>query len=204
MRRIVSVVRPYWPTITIVGLFILVTAGLGVVNPILIRVVFDSALFPSGGGPDFDLLWILFGVMAGIIVVVGALGVVQTYFTNLIRQNVMRDLRDRLFQQLEAQPLSFFACTRIGEIQSRVSNDVGGVQTVVTSTLSEALSVSRITLSKFFGRQNQETERFHQENQRLSELVIRQEMNCPSLEVVGNHCDLARPTLQTHNVRRSS
>ena len=139
MRRIVSVVRPYWPT----------------------------ALFPSGGGPDFDLLWILFGVMAGITVVVGALGVVQTYFTNLIRQNVMRDLRDRHFQQLEAQPLSFFACTRIGEIQSRVSNDVGGVQTVVTSTLTEALSVSRIMLSKFFDRQNQETEQFHQEKQRL-------------------------------------
>ena len=178
--------------------------------------------------------------MAGITVVVGALGVVQTYFTNRIGQRVMRDLRDRLFRHLEAQPLSFFTGTRTGEIQSRVSNDVGGVQTVVTSTLSEvlangvifistliamlilswqltlvamamvplfalltgfvgrrrravtaktqesraemtaitqeALSVSGIMLSKLFGRQDQETERFHQENQRLSELVIRQEM----------------------------
>ena len=240
IRRIVSVFRPYWRTVTFVGLLILITAGLGVVNPILIRVVFDSALFPSGGGPDLDLLWILFGVMAGMTVVVGALGVVQTYFTNRIGQRVMRDLRDRLFQHLENQPLSFFTGTRTGEIQSRVSNDVSGVQTVVTSTLSdvlangvifistlvamlilswqltlvamgmvpifalltgfvgqrrravtakaqesraemtaitqEALSVSGIMLSKLFGRQDQETERFHQENQRLSELVIRQEM----------------------------
>ena len=239
-RRIVSIFRPYWRAVTVVGVMILITAGLGVVNPILIRVVFDSALFPSTGGPDLDLLWILFGVMAGITVVVGALGVVQTYFTNRIGQRVMRDLRDRLFQHLENQPLSFFTGTRTGEIQSRVSNDVGGVQTVVTSTLSdvlsnsvifistliamlilswqltlvamgmvpvfavltgfvgrrrravtakaqesraemtaitqEALSVSGITLSKLFGRQDQETERFHQENQRLSELVIRQEM----------------------------
>ena len=239
-RRIVSIFRPYWRAVTVVGVMILITAGLGVVNPILIRVVFDSALFPSTGGPDLDLLWILFGVMAGITVVVGALGVVQTYFTNRIGQRVMRDLRDRLFQHLENQPLSFFTGTRTGEIQSRVSNDVGGVQTVVTSTLSdvlsnsvifistliamlilswqltfvamgmvpvfavltgfvgrrrravtakaqesraemtaitqEALSVSGIMLSKLFGRQDQETERFHQENQRLSELVIRQEM----------------------------
>ena len=239
-RRIVSIFRPYWRAVTVVGVMILITAGLGVVNPILIRVVFDSALFPSTGGPDLDLLWILFGVMAGITVVVGALGVVQTYFTNRIAQRVMRDLRDRLFQHLENQPLSFFTGTRTGEIQSRVSNDVGGVQTVVTSTLSdvlsnsvifistliamlilswqltlvsmgmvpvfavltgfvgrrrravtakaqesraemtaitqEALSVSGIMLSKLFGRQDQETERFHQENQRLSELVIRQEM----------------------------
>ncbi len=125
VRRIVSVFRPYWRTVTFVGLLILVTASLGEVNPILIRVVFDSVLFPSTGGPDLDLLWILFGVMAGITVVVGALGVVQTYFTNRIGQRVMRDLRDRLFRHLEDQPLSFFTGTRTGEIQSRVSNDVG-------------------------------------------------------------------------------
>ena len=238
--RIVNVFRPYWRTVTLVGILILITAGLGVVNPVLIRVVFDSALFPGTGGPDLNLLWILFGTMAGITVFVGALGVVQTYFTNRTGQRVMRDLRDRLFQHLQTQPFSFFTGTRTGEIQSRVSNDVGGVQTVVTSTLSdvlsngvifistlvamlilswqltlvamgivpvfailtgfigrkrravtaetqesraemtaitqEALSVSGIMLSKLFGRQDQETERFHQENQRLSELVIRQEM----------------------------
>ena len=59
----------------------------------------------------------------------------------------MRDLRDRLFRHLEAQPLSFFTGTRTGEIQSRVSNDVGGVQTVVTSTLSEVLANGVIFIS---------------------------------------------------------
>ena len=79
-----------------VGLLILVTAGIGVVNPLLIRVVFDSALFPNSGSPDLTLLWVLAGVMAGITVVGGLLGILQTYLTNQIGQNVMRDLRDRL------------------------------------------------------------------------------------------------------------
>ena len=96
VRRIVGTFRPYWPVVTLVGLLILITAGLGVVNPVLIRVVFDSALFPSSGGPDLNLLWVLGGVMAGITVVVGLLGILQTYLTNLVGQKVMRDLRDRL------------------------------------------------------------------------------------------------------------
>ena len=231
-----------------VGLLILVTAGIGVVNPLLIRVVFDSALFPSSGSPDLTLLWVLAGVMAGITVVGGLLGIIQTYLTNHIGQNVMRDLRDRLYRHLQRQPLSFFTDTRTGEIQSRVSNDVGGVQTVVTNTVSntiangviflstlaamsvlswqltlvavgtvpvfalltgyvgrrrrkvtaqaqesmaemsaitqETLSVSGIILSKLFGRQDQEIQRFNQENRRLSDLTVRQQMTGQSFWAV--------------------
>ncbi|MYE54896.1 MAG: ABC transporter ATP-binding protein, partial [Chloroflexi bacterium] len=63
-RRIVSAFAPYWFKVSVVGVLILVTAGLGVVNPVLIRVVFDSALFPPSGVPDLNLLWIIVGVMA--------------------------------------------------------------------------------------------------------------------------------------------
>ena len=248
VRRIVGTFRPYWPVVTLVGLLIVITAGLGVVNPVLIRVVFDSGLFPSSGGPDLSLLWVLAGVMAGITVIVGILGIAQTYLTNQVGQKVMRDLRDRLYRHLQSQPLSFFTDTRTGEIQSRVANDVGGVQTVVTSSVSnvlangviflstlvamsilswqltvvamgtvpvfalltrfvgqrrravtakaqesraemtaitqETLSVSGITLSKIFGRQDQEIERFHQENQRLSDLTVRQQMTGQSFWAV--------------------
>ena len=130
--RIVGVFTPYGPVIALVGLLILITAGIGVVNPLLIRVVFDSALFPAEGRPDLNLLWVLGGVMAGITVVGGLLGVGQTYLTNRVGQRVMQDLRERLYRHLQKQPLSFFTDTRTGEIQSRVANDVGGVQTVVT------------------------------------------------------------------------
>lgn len=222
------------------GLLILVTAGLGVVNPVLIQVVFDQALFPESGGPDLGLLWVLAGVMAGVTVVTGGLGIVQTYWTNLVGQRVMRDLRDTLYRHLQSLSLGFFTDTRTGEIQSRVANDVGGVQRVVTNTVSdvlsncvilistvvamlvlsweltvvavasapvfflisrvvgakrraiaaeaqrstaemtaitqETLSISGIMLAKLFGRQNREIDRFHHENQRLSDLIIRQQM----------------------------
>ena len=237
--RIVGVFTPYGPVIALVGLLILITAGIGVVNPLLIRVVFDSALFPAEGRPDLNLLWVLGGVMAGITVVGGLLGVGQTYLTNRVGQRVMQDLRERLYRHLQKQPLSFFTDTRTGEIQSRVANDVGGVQTVVTNTVSdtiansviflsalaamtilswqltliaigtvpvfavmsryvgqrrrrvtaeaqesraemsaitqETLSVSGMTLSKIFGQQDQEIRRFSEENQRLSDLSVRQQ-----------------------------
>ena len=186
--------------------------------------------------------------MAGITVVGGLLGILQTYLTNLVGQKVMRDLRGRLYRHLQRQPLSFFTDTRTGEIQSRVSNDVGGVQTVVTNTVSdtisngviflstliamsilswqltlvamgtvpvfafltryvgqrrrrvtaqaqesmaemsaitqETLSVSGITLSKLFGRQEQEVQRFNEENRRLSDLTVRQQMTGQSFWAV--------------------
>lgn len=238
--RIIRLFRPYWPTVSVVGLLILVTAGLGVINPVLIKVVFDSALFPSDGGPDLNLLWVLVGSMSVIAIATGGLGIVQTYMTNKVGQSVMRDLRDTLYRHLQGMSLGFFTGTRTGEIQSRVSNDVVGVQTVVTSTISdtlsntvillstlvamlilswqltlvaiatvpvffiltrivgarrravtsqaqqstaemtaitqETLSVSGIMLAKLFGRQSQEMGHFHQHNQQLSELVVRQQM----------------------------
>ncbi len=237
--RIIAAFRPYRRRVALVGLLILLTAGLGVVNPVLIQVVFDSALFPEGG-PNLNLLWLLGAVMAGITVVTGGLGIVQTYLTNQVGQRVMRDLRDTLYRHLQSLSLGFFTGTRTGEIQSRVANDVGGVQRVVTNTVSdvlsnavilvstliamlvlsweltivavgtapaffflsrmvgakrravaaetqqstaevtaitqETLSISGIMLAKLFGRQSREIERFHQENQKLSDLVIRQQM----------------------------
>ena len=125
VRRIVATFRPYSGKVSIVGLLIFFTAGLGVVNPVLIQVVFDSALFPMGG-PNLELLWKLAGIMTGVVVFTGALAIFQTYFTNQVGQQVMRDLRDRLYRHLQRLSLSFFTNTRTGEIQSRVADDVGG------------------------------------------------------------------------------
>lgn len=81
--RVVAIFRPYWARVLLVGVLILITAGLGVVNPILIRVVFDDGLFPVGG-PDITLLWILAGVMGATTIVGGVLGIGQTYLTNRV------------------------------------------------------------------------------------------------------------------------
>ncbi len=145
-RRIAATFQPYWPRVLAIGLLILVTAGLGVVNPILIRVVFDSALFVDGG-PNLSLLWTLAAAMATVVVVTGSLGVLQTWLTQQVGQRVMRDLRDRLYSHLQTLSLGFFTSQRTGEIQSRVSNDVAGIRVVVTGTVSNILSNVVILIS---------------------------------------------------------
>ena len=240
--RIAASFRPYLPQVILVGVLILFSAGLGVINPLLIQKVFDSALFPKSGAapPNLNLLWNLAAIMVGVIVVTSGIGILQTYLTNTVGQRVMRDLRDRLFRHLQSLSLNFFTGTRTGEVQSRVANDVGGVRNVVTTAVTdvlsnvvilvstviamsilsweltlvavgvvpffafiskkvgqkrravsrlvqestaemtaitqETLSVSGIMLTKLFGRQDQEVDRFHQENQRLSDLEIRRQM----------------------------
>jgi ABC transporter transmembrane region len=78
--------------------------------------------------------------MAVVPIVNGAIGILQTYETTRVGQQVMRDLRDRLYAHLQTLPLAFFTGTKTGEIQSRLANDVGGVQSVVTTTASTILA----------------------------------------------------------------
>jgi len=122
----------------VVGLIVL-TSTVGIVNPLLIQAVFNKALFVPHG-PRLHLLYILVGIMAAVPIVNGAIGILQTYQTTRVGQQVMRDLRDRLYSHLETLSLAFFTNTKTGEIQSRLANDVGGVQSVVTTTASTILA----------------------------------------------------------------
>jgi len=225
----------------LVALLILVTAGLGLINPLLIKVVFEK-VFLGTGSPDerITLLVIVSLVMIFIPIFTGLLGLWQTYNNNIVGQRVMQDLRNSLYAHLQHMSIRFFTSTRTGEIQSRLSNDVGGVQGVLTDTASsalsnvaivistvvamailsweltvlslgimpvflwlsrkvgkvrrevsgqtqesladltahmqETLSVSGILLSKSFGRQGYEIDRFRKENSRLSALEIKRTM----------------------------
>ena len=239
VRRVVHAFAPYRTRVLVVCALIVVTATIGVVNPLLVQVVFDDALF-ADGGPDLSLLWTLVAIMTTLPLISAGLSLYQTYVTNTIGQRVMQDLRNNLYAHLQGMPLRFFTDTRTGEIQSRLSNDIGGVQAVVTDTLSnllsnsvtlisvivamlalswqltvlslfllpifawlskrvgharrkvskstqkeladlsamseETLSVSGILLSKTFGRQQAEIERYSAASGRLSELQVRQTM----------------------------
>ena len=147
LDRTVRLFRPYRFQVIAVGVLILLTASIGVINPLLIRTVFDDGLFPASGGPDMHLLWTLAAIMSSIAIANGLMGVLQTYMTNHVGQSVMRDLRDAVYAHLQGMSLGFFTSTRTGEIQSRISNDVGGIQSVVTSTLTDTLSNTVIFLS---------------------------------------------------------
>ncbi len=138
-RRVVPLFRPYRGRVAAVVGLIVVTSTIGIVNPLLIQVVFNRALFVRGG-PRLGLLFILVGIMAAVPFVNGAIGILQTYETNRVGQLVMRDLRNRLYAHLETLSLAFFTNTKTGEIQSRLANDVGGVESVVTTTASTILA----------------------------------------------------------------
>ena len=138
-RRVVPLFRPYRLQVAFVVGLIVVTSTVGIVNPLLIQAVFNKALFVPGG-PNLHLLYILVGIMAAVPIVNGAIGILQVYETNRVGQLVMRDLRNRLYSHLETLSLAFFTNTKTGEIQSRLANDVGGVQSVVTTTASTILA----------------------------------------------------------------
>jgi ATP-binding cassette subfamily B protein len=147
VRRVVRTFRPYRRKVAWVSLAIVITSGLGVVNPLLIKRIFDKALFgdPAGscGGlacPRLGLLYFYVGLMVAIPVVTSIIGIGQTYLANVVGLRVMQDMRNTLYEHLQAMPLRFFTTTRTGEIQSRLANDVGGVQSVVTDTASNVLA----------------------------------------------------------------
>ena len=147
VRRVIGTFKPYRRKVAWVGLAIVVTSGLGVVNPLLIKWIFDNGLFgdPPGkcGGlpcPQLGTVYVGVALMIAIPIVTGVIGVGQTYLANWVGLRVMQDLRNSLYSHLQFMPLRFFTTTRTGEIQSRIANDVGGVQAVFTDTVSNILS----------------------------------------------------------------
>ncbi|HEX9234791.1 MAG TPA: ABC transporter ATP-binding protein, partial [Actinomycetota bacterium] len=145
-RRVARTFKPYRRQVSLVATIIVITSAMGVINPILIKVIFDTALFgPSG--VHLHRLYFLVGLMILVPILSGSLGIGQTYLANLIGQRVMRDFRNALYEHLQRMSLRFFTSTRTGEIQSRLSNDVGGVEDVVTQTASGVLSNVVILIS---------------------------------------------------------
>jgi ATP-binding cassette subfamily B protein len=134
--RIARLFRPYRLRLTTVLALIGISAGLSIITPFLLREVLDKAI------PERDtalLTWLVAGMIL-ISIATGALGVAQTWMSNLVGQRVMHDLRAAVYRHLQRLSLAFFTRTRTGEVQSRIANDIGGVQNVVTSTATSIVS----------------------------------------------------------------
>jgi ATP-binding cassette subfamily B protein len=143
IRRILAFFAPYRSQVVVVLVAILLTSFIGLINPILLKLLIDEAL-PRR---DFGLLNLYVGLMIALPILSGLIGIGQTYLNNVIGQRVMQDLRGALYSHLQSMPLRFFTETRTGEIQSRLANDVGGVQSVVTDTASSVTSNIAIAIS---------------------------------------------------------
>ncbi len=144
LRRIIRLFRPYKARLGLVCGLIVISAGLGVVTPFLLREVLDTAIQvdPQTGEAmvRLRLLTVLVAGMVAIPIVTGVIGVWQTLLSNVVGQAVMHDLRTAVYRHLQRLSLAFFTRTRTGEVQSRIANDIGGIENVVTSTATSVLS----------------------------------------------------------------
>lgn len=136
LRRIGALFAPHRGPLTVVVVTIVASSIVGMASPFLLREVIDVAL------PERDvtlLAWLAAGMVA-VAAVTAALGVAQTWISTRIGQEVMHGLRTGVFAHLQRQSLAFFTRTRTGEVQSRITNDIGGMQSVVTSTATSVAS----------------------------------------------------------------
>jgi ATP-binding cassette subfamily B protein len=130
LRRIGRLFTPHRSQLTIVVAMIVASSIVSMASPFLLREVIDVAL------PEQNLrllVWLVVG-MVGVAAATSALGVVQTWISTTVGQRVMHRLRTDVFRHLHRQSIAFFTRTRTGEVQSRITNDIGGMQSVVTNT----------------------------------------------------------------------
>jgi ATP-binding cassette subfamily B protein len=146
LTRIARLFRPYRRRLSAVLVLILVSAALGVVPAFLLKGVLEAIQ-----RNETTRLSLLASGMIAIAIVTGVLGVWQTLLSNQVGQRVMHDLRAAVFRHLQRLSLAFFTRTRTGEIQSRISNDIGGVQSVVTSTATSIVSNVTTVLATMIG-----------------------------------------------------
>ena len=146
LRRIARLFRPYRARLGVVLGLILFSAALGVVPAFLLRGVLQAIQ-----AHESTRLSLFAAGMIAIAIVTGVLGVWQTLLSNQVGQRVMHDLRTAVYRHLQRLSLAFFTRTRTGEVQSRISNDIGGVQGVVTSTATSIVSSITTVLATMIG-----------------------------------------------------
>ena len=143
LRRAARFFRPYQGRLALIGTLILASSVIGLANPYLLKLMIDDA-FPKG---DIGLLGTYALLMVIVPIINGGIGLAQSWLTASVGQFVMRDLRNLLFTHVQSMPMRFFSETRTGEIQSRLTNDVSGVQSVVSDAAANLASSVAIVLS---------------------------------------------------------
>lgn len=136
VRRILRLFRPYRGRLAVVGLLVGAASLVSVATPFLLKAILDVAL-PQGRTGLLSLLAL--GMILGAVLT-SVFGVLQTLISTTVGQRVMHDLRTAVYGRLQRMSLAFFTRTRTGEVQSRIANDIGGMQATVTSTATSLVS----------------------------------------------------------------
>ena len=143
-HRILALFRPYRMRLSAVLVLIVIAAGVAMLSPFLLRDALDVGIFQHNS----TVLTATVLGMLGVAIFTAAAGVWQTYMSNQVGQRVMHDLRTAVYRHLQRMSLAFFTRTRTGEVQSRIANDIGGLESVVTTTATSiAANVTTVIAS---------------------------------------------------------
>ncbi len=131
LLRVLAYARPYWNHIGGMLVTILFTTGLSLVSPLIFRQLIDKIL------PSKDLNGLTLFALALLLVplVSGGINVVQRRLNAAVGEGVIYDLRVSLFVRLQRMSLRFFTNTKVGELMSRLNNDVVGAQNAISNTI---------------------------------------------------------------------
>lgn len=132
--RVARLFAPHSGRLAVVVVLIMMASTIGLATPFLTRAAVDDAIPHQ----DVTLLLRLVGGLIAVAAATAVLGVLQTWLATRIGQRIMHTLRTDLFTHLQRQDVGFFTRTRSGEVTSRLTNDVSGVQNVVTSSATSA------------------------------------------------------------------
>ncbi|MCX7801111.1 MAG: ABC transporter ATP-binding protein/permease [Fimbriimonadales bacterium] len=136
VRRVVATFQPYKTQAILTAVTVLVAVLLGLLPPWFLQIIIDQGLQKN----DLRVvtvysIWTIVATVAA-----SALTLLYGYWSVLIGQRIMVDLRNSLFDHLQGMSLRFFTSTKTGEIQSRLISDVAGVQTAVSDAATNTLS----------------------------------------------------------------
>ncbi|MSP78955.1 MAG: ABC transporter ATP-binding protein [Dehalococcoidia bacterium] len=136
LRRVFHFLAPYWPQLVVLLIIVGLSSLIGLVPPFIIRSIIDTAI----GQKDHALLGWLTIASVAVAIGFGLLGVLQSYLNTLISERIMYDLKTAIYERLQSLSLGFFTNTRTGEMMSRLTSDVNGVDNVVSGSLVSTTS----------------------------------------------------------------
>jgi len=136
VRRVMSAFSPYKATVVATLAVVMVAVLFGLLPPWFLQIIIDKGFQHK----DLGLIT-RYSAYTFVATIAGAsLTLLYGYWSVVVGQKIMVDFRNRLYSHLQGMSLRFFTATRTGEIQSRLSSDVSGVQSVVSDTLTDVIS----------------------------------------------------------------
>lgn len=141
LKRIFGYLLPYWKQMTLVLLCIIMASVLGLLPSVLTGKIIDEGLL----GRDLDVLIRLILLSLGVTLASNLIGVADSYLNNWIAQHITYDMRNQMYSHLQKMSHQFFTTNNQGDIITRMTGDIGGVESIITNTFTSILSNS-ITL----------------------------------------------------------